>query len=76
MYVETSQTIFMAGTCLGAAVFTPVADIYGRKKLLFMCQFSMAVFGVAMAFTPSYAGFCAFQFLTGAFAQVRNTFWY
>lgn len=68
-YVENSQTTFNVGVCLGALFFTPFADRFGRKKLFFICQFFMNVFGICMSFSPNYIAFCAFQFLTGALSQ-------
>lgn len=69
-YVETSQTIFNVGVVVGFFAFTPWGDRFGRKKVFFICQLFMSVFGVAMSFAPNFEAFCAFQFLTGALGAV------
>ena len=69
-FVEISQIIFTIGSMVGALFFSPFSDIFGRKKVFFFCQLLMSLLGIAMAFAPSFAAFCTFQFLTGAFTLV------
>ena len=70
--MELSQTLFNVGIVAGFLFFTPFGDKYGRKKMFFICQFFMTVFGIAMAFAPIFELFCTFQFLTGACAAVSS----
>ena len=69
-YVETSQTVYNVGVVVGFFICTPFGDIYGMKRMLFICQLLMNVFGCAMAFSPYFEMFCVMQFLTGAFGAV------
>ena len=71
-YVEITQTLFNVGIVIGFFLFTPFADRYGRKKVLFTCHFFMDVFGIVLAFSPDLISFCVCQFLTGMCAAVST----
>lgn len=67
-WVTWSQVVYTGGALVGATLCPPFGDYFGRRKTFFMCQLFMCIFGIGMAFSPNFASFCVFQFLTGGFA--------
>ncbi|KAG2460022.1 solute carrier family 22 member 6 [Polypterus senegalus] len=62
---QMSQTIYMAGVLVGSLIFGSLSDRLGRRFLLLWAHLQMAVAGTCVAFSPSFAVFCFFRFLTG-----------
>uniref|UniRef100_A0A6I8MXP7 Major facilitator superfamily (MFS) profile domain-containing protein n=1 Tax=Ornithorhynchus anatinus TaxID=9258 RepID=A0A6I8MXP7_ORNAN len=62
-----SQSIYMGGTLLGAAVFGHVSDRFGRRLVLSWCYLLMALCSTCAAFAPNFTLYCALRFLS-AFA--------
>ncbi|XP_046499033.1 solute carrier family 22 member 12 isoform X2 [Equus quagga] len=62
-----SQSIYLAGILVGAAVCGQVSDRLGRRPLLTWSYLQMAVLGTAAAFAPMFPVYCLFRFLV-AFA--------
>uniref|UniRef100_F7BTZ3 Solute carrier family 22 member 12 n=1 Tax=Equus caballus TaxID=9796 RepID=F7BTZ3_HORSE len=62
-----SQSIYLAGILVGAAVCGQVSDRLGRRPLLTWSYLQMAVLGTAAAFAPTFPVYCLFRFLV-AFA--------
>ncbi|XP_037002305.2 solute carrier family 22 member 12 isoform X2 [Artibeus jamaicensis] len=70
-----SQSIFLAGVLVGAAIFGRVSDRYGRRLVLTWNYLLMAVWGTAAAFAPTFSMYCLFRFLVamGSAGVMNNT---
>lgn len=55
-----------------ALVLAASADLLGRRRLLLITMFGQAVFTLATAFAPNYAGFVGAQFLTRVFGYAEE----
>jgi len=64
------MSIFNLGVMVGAIIFTSLADRLGRKAIHLGCQFSMVIFGVAVAFAPNYTTYAVLRFFLGAVREV------
>jgi AAHS family 4-hydroxybenzoate transporter-like MFS transporter len=75
--LSPALTASIVGTCVGALVGGPLADGFGRKKILIASALSFGLFTVACAFAPSIAWLAALRFLggigIGAASPVANT---
>ena len=68
--METSQTVFSTGVMVGALLFPPLSDVYGRKPTHLVCQWFLVLVGFITAFSPSFIFFVVFRFLAGALREV------
>jgi len=58
-------TLFFLGMLIGAAAFGRLADKYGRRRVLLVTVACDAVFGLLLAFAPSFGILLALRFMTG-----------
>ena len=65
-----SQSLFAFGVCVGAVLFTTLADHIGRKPVHLGCQFAMIPIGLIIAFAPNYTTFIVMRFVLGAVREV------
>nr|KAG5701319.1 hypothetical protein BaRGS_006093 [Batillaria attramentaria] len=66
---DVSQTLLLLGMCVGAVLFTSLADKYGRKPFTIGCQVGLMVTAAAQAFVPNFFAFLPLRFFLGAFQQ-------
>ncbi|XP_060074393.1 organic cation transporter protein-like [Ylistrum balloti] len=59
------STIQMCGVLLGALITGQLADIFGRRKVLFLAYITMLIVSLGSAFSPGWQVFAALRFLTG-----------
>ena len=65
---ELTQSIFMAGTLVGAPLIGGLADKHGRKPLWVISYFVNGGLAFLSGLSPSYHIFVALRFLVGIFA--------
>ena len=65
---ELTQSIFMAGTLVGAPLIGGLADKHGRRRLWLFSYFLACGLAFLSGFSPSYHTFVALRFLVGVFA--------
>ena len=65
---ELTQSIFMAGTLIGAPLIGGLADKHGRKPLWVISYFLNGGLAILSGLSPSYRMFVALRFLVGIFA--------
>lgn len=65
---ELTQSIFMAGTLIGAPFIGGLADKHGRRKLWLFSYFLACGLAFLSGFSPTYNVFVALRFLVGMFA--------
>lgn len=59
------MTVFTAPAIVLSPIFGVIADLYGRRLLLAVGLFAFGIFGVAMAFAPSFGWLLFFRTLQG-----------
>ncbi|KAK2715486.1 organic cation transporter protein-like isoform X3 [Artemia franciscana] len=62
-----SQSILMFGVLCGAMILGPLADKYGRLKILYFSCVMQAIFGVLAAFCHHYIPFFIIKWVLGVF---------
>ena len=60
-----AATISLVGVGLGALFIAPLADRFGRRRLLIACVASFSVFTLCVAFAPNVAVFSSLRLLAG-----------
>lgn len=62
----------MLGQAVGAAIFSPLSDRYGRRPINILSRCLYLIAGVTAMFSPSIAVFSVFRLLIGTFQGVSN----
>ncbi|VDI68521.1 MFS transporter, OCT family, solute carrier family 22 (organic cation transporter), member 4/5 [Mytilus galloprovincialis] len=61
-----TQSMVTFGQMFGSVIFLPLADRYGRKKIMISVGFSMFLVATLISLSPNYYVYIAMKFLTGA----------
>lgn len=64
-----AQSAYFLGLTIGAWVFGSLADMYGRKKILFFNLLSCAILGLGYGLATGFLMFVVFRFLFGVMSQ-------
>lgn len=70
--IAIAQTLYMLGTLTGAFVLGSLADKLGRKKIFCWSAVLQLVFGVGVAFIPTYIPFLVARFIYGIFGSAGS----
>ena len=65
-------TFFLAGTGIGALIYGPLSDRYGRRPILLVATVGAAVFSLACSVSPSFEILLAMRFCHGLLAAAMG----
>jgi DHA1 family bicyclomycin/chloramphenicol resistance-like MFS transporter len=65
-------SVFLAGTGIGALIYGPLSDRYGRKPILLIAIIGAAVFSLACSITPDFETMLAMRFAHGLLAAAMG----
>ena len=65
-------TVFLAGTGIGALIYGPLSDRYGRKPILLFATVGAAVFSLACSVSQSFEMMLAMRFAHGLLAAAMG----
>lgn len=69
---DLTQTLLMLGLGIGALLFTPMADKFGRKPLNVFVHIACLLLGIGISFAPNYTVYAIMRFLIGTTLSVRD----
>ena len=65
-------SVFLAGTGIGALIYGPLSDRYGRKPILLIATVGAAVFSLACSISPSFEMLLTMRFMHGLLAAAMG----
>jgi MFS transporter, DHA1 family, multidrug resistance protein len=65
-------SVFLAGTGIGALIYGPLSDRYGRKPILLIATIGAAIFSLACSVSPSFEILLAMRFCHGLLAAAMG----
>ncbi len=65
-------SVFLAGTGIGALIYGPLSDRYGRKPILLISVAGSTIFSLACSFADSFKFLLAMRFCHGLFAAAMG----
>ncbi|XP_052098929.1 organic anion transporter 3-like [Mytilus californianus] len=68
---EFAQTLIMMGQAVGAAIFSPLSDRFGRKPINIISRILYTIAGVTAMFSPSIEVFSVYRLLIGTFQGIN-----
>ena len=70
--VQYVISVFLAGTGIGALIYGPLSDRYGRKPILLIATIGAAVFSLACSISPSFEMMLVMRFAHGLMAAAMG----
>jgi MFS transporter, DHA1 family, multidrug resistance protein len=71
-YIQYVISVFLAGTGIGALIYGPLSDRYGRKPILLIATIGAAVFSLACSVSPSFEMMLYMRFAHGLMAAAMG----
>jgi MFS transporter, DHA1 family, multidrug resistance protein len=71
-HIQYVISVFLAGTGIGALIYGPLSDRYGRKPILLVATLGAAVFSLACSIAPSFNMMLAMRFAHGLMAAAMG----
>lgn len=71
-HIQYIISVFLAGTGIGALIYGPLSDRYGRKPILLIAITGSAVFSLACSITPDFEMMLAMRFAHGLLAAAMG----
>ena len=65
-------SVFLAGTGIGALIYGPLSDRYGRKPILLIATIGAAIFSLACSIAPNFEMMLAMRFAHGLLAAAMG----
>lgn len=65
-------SVFLAGTGIGALIYGPLSDRYGRKPILLIATVGAAIFSLACSISESFEMLLAMRFMHGLLAAAMS----
>ncbi len=70
--VQHIISVFLAGTGIGALIYGPLSDRYGRRPILLTATIGAAIFSLACSISPSFEMLLAMRFAHGLMAAAMG----
>ncbi|XP_030828854.1 organic cation transporter-like protein [Strongylocentrotus purpuratus] len=64
--INLSQSLFFVGVLIGCVTFGAIADRFGRKVTLILCNIIFVLIGIGAAFSPNYITFVVMRTIEAA----------
>jgi DHA1 family bicyclomycin/chloramphenicol resistance-like MFS transporter len=71
-HIQYVISVFLAGTGIGALIYGPLSDRFGRKPILMIATIGAAVFSLACSMVPTFEMMLAMRFAHGLMAAAMG----